>query len=80
MSLSKHQDLLLKRLAKARGVSQSEIIRRVLEREFQHSTVTQRQRDPEAWARVRRVMPALQAQGPLPNAPRTWTREDLYSR
>lgn len=79
-SLSNRQELLLRQLAKARGVSQSEIIRRALEREFQQGTRHRRKGDPEAWARARRVMLALQAQGPLPDGQREWKREDLYLR
>lgn len=76
--LSQRQALLLKRLAQARGISQAEIIRQALDRELNQGTVRRRQRDPEAWARARRVMLTLQAQGPLPDRPRTWKREDLY--
>lgn len=76
--LGKHQDAMLKRLAKARGLSEAEIIRQALDREFNQGTRSRKQRDPEAWARARRVMLALQAQGPLPNHPRSWRREDLY--
>lgn len=76
--LGKRQDVMLKRLAKARGTSEAEIIRQALDRAFNQSAIRRKQRDPEAWGRARRVMLALQAQGPLPNRPRTWRREDLY--
>jgi hypothetical protein len=35
--LTQQQNLLLKRLAKERGVSESEVIRQALEREFQRA-------------------------------------------
>lgn len=76
--LGKRQELFLKRLAKARGISEAEIIRQALDRELNLGSRQRKQRDPEAWARARRVMLALQAQGPLPNRPRRWKRDDLY--
>lgn len=76
--LGKRQEQLLKRLAKARGISEAEIIRQALDRELNQGTLHHQRRDPEAWARARRVMLALQAQGPLPNQPRKWKRDDLY--
>lgn len=76
--LGKRQDLLLKRLSKARGISEAELIRRALDREFNQAEPRRSPRDPQAWARARRVMLALQAQGPLLDHPRRWRREDLY--
>ena len=69
---------MLKRLAKVRGISEAELIRQALDREFNQGAPRRYPRDPQAWARARRVMLALQAQGPLPNRRRTWQREDLY--
>lgn len=76
--LGKRQELMLKRLSKARGISEAELIRQALDREFNQGAVRRAPRDPHAWSRVRRVMLALQAQGPRPDRPRTWRREDLY--
>lgn len=76
--LGKRQDLLLKRLAKARGISEAELIRQALDREFNQGGPRRAPRDPRAWARSRRVMLALQAQGPLLDHPRRWQREELY--
>lgn len=76
--LSQRQALLLKRLARARGISQAEIIRWALDRELNQGAKHRRQGNPEAWERARRVMLVLQAQGPLPNHPRKWKRDDLY--
>lgn len=76
--LGKQQDMLLKRLSKARGVSEAELIRQALDREFNRGAPHRHRRDPQAWARARRLMLALQAQGPLSDRPRSWRREDLY--
>lgn len=76
--LEKRQESMLERLAKARGISVAEIIRQAIDREFNPGTTRRKQRDPEAWARARRVMLALQAQGPLPRRTRNWKRDDLY--
>jgi len=76
--IAKRQEQILKRLAKRRGLSEAEIIRQALDRELNLGVSRRQPRDPEAWARARRLMLSLQAQGPLPNRPRNWTREDLY--
>lgn len=76
--LGKRQELLLKRLSKARGISEAELIRQALDRELNQGAARRQARDPRAWARARRVMLTLQAQGPLPARPRRWKRDDLY--
>lgn len=76
--LGKKQDLLLKRLSKSRGISEAELVRQALDREFNQGATRRTPRDPQAWARARRLMLALQARGPLPARPRQWQREDLY--
>lgn len=76
--LPKRQETLLKRLAKLRGMSEAEIIRSALEDLLRGGGARPVQPDPEAWARARRVMLSLQAEGPLPNRRRSWTRDELY--
>ena len=76
--LPKRQEAQLKRMAKTRGVSQAEIIRAALDGVLRGVGTRPLQPDPEAWARARRVMLSLQAQGPLPNRRRSWTRDGLY--
>lgn len=81
VSLPKKQYLRLKRLAKARGVSAAELIRQAVEQQINRApqlATRSFQPDPEAWAKSLALMKALQAQGPLPDRPRDWTREDLY--
>jgi hypothetical protein len=76
--LPKRQEALLKRVAKLRGVSEAEVIRSALDDVLRGGGTRPLQPDPEAWARARRVMLSLQAQGPLPDRRRSWTRDELY--
>jgi hypothetical protein len=73
----KWQRAQLKRAAKAHGVSEAELIRQAIDQKLAGSG-SRLPRDPEAWERAMGLMRSLQAQGPLPNGSRTWTREELY--
>lgn len=76
--LLKRQEARLKRMAKLRGISEAEVIRSALDDVLRDVGTRPLHPDPEAWARARRVMLSLQAEGPLPNRRRSWTRDDLY--
>ena len=76
--LARHQHLLLKRLARARKVSEAEIIRQALAQHLRGGSNESPPPDPEAWAQAHAFMQALLAQGPLPKRPRRWTRDELY--
>jgi len=75
--IQKRQQVLLRRLARARGVSEAELIRQAIDN---HVSAGARlaQPDPEAWEKARRFMLALHAHGPVQGQPRNWKREDLY--
>jgi len=73
--LEKRQNQKLRRLAEARGVSEAEVIRELIE---QQPASAAPPLDPAAWEKAQKTMRALLAQGPLPNRRRNWTREDLY--
>ncbi len=75
--IDKRQKAQIKRAAKARGVSEAELIRQAIDQQLA-GNAKGLPRDPEAWARAIALMRSLQAQGPLPNRRRTWTREELY--
>lgn len=75
--IDRHQKAQLKRAAKARGVSEAELIRQAIDQKLAGGTKGT-PRDPEAWARAVALMRSLQAQGPLPSRRRTWTRDELY--
>jgi hypothetical protein len=76
--IERRQEARLKRLAKKRGVSEAEVIRRALDQELQGAGAPHVHPDPEAWGEALRFMYALHAQGPLPDQRRTWKREDAY--
>jgi hypothetical protein len=76
--IRKQQQALLKRLAKARGVSEAEIVRRAIDQQAAAAEPRSAPVDPEAWEKARRFMQRLRAQGPLAGRPRNWTRDELY--
>jgi hypothetical protein len=71
------QQLLLKRLAQADGVSEAELIRQAIDNRVCMGTRSM-QPDPEAWEKAHQFMLELHARGPIHNQPRSWTREELY--
>lgn len=72
-----HQEALLKRLGKERGLTEAEIIRRAIDRFTQELHFPWR--DPAAWEEERAFILHLMEQGPVPGK-RTWRREDLHER
>ncbi len=75
--IEKRQQARLKRLARARGISEAELIRQAID---QNASGGPREKhpDPEAWKKAHRFMLVLRARGPLPGSPRAWKREELY--
>jgi hypothetical protein len=76
--LEKRQDKQLKRIAEARGVSEAQVIRELIDAQAAGAAATALPADPAAWETARMTMLDLLAQGPLPNRRRNWTRDDLY--
>jgi hypothetical protein len=76
--IHKHQQLLLRRLARARGVTEAEIIRQAIDQQMSGGHVRVLPPDPESWEKALAFMRSLQAQGPVSDQPRRWTREELY--
>jgi Ribbon-helix-helix protein, copG family len=74
--LEKRQDQQLKRMAEARGVSQAEVIRALID--AQSISASALPPDPAAWEKARQTMLELLAKGPITNRRRTWKRNDLY--
>jgi hypothetical protein len=75
--IDKRQKAQLKRAAKARGTSEAELIRQAIDRQLA-SGGAGLPHDVAAWERAVSLMRSLQAQGPLPNRCRSWTRDELY--
>jgi hypothetical protein len=76
--IQRRQEAQLKRLAKQRGMSEAEIIRRALDNELNVVAAPRVPSDPLAWEKALAFMRSLHARGPLPNRRRDWKREDLY--
>ncbi len=76
--IAKRQQSLLKRRAKALGVSEAALIREAIDDNLRGRSGQSLSLDPGAWERALSLMRSLQAMGPLPNQHRTWKREDAY--
>jgi len=73
--IQKRQDILLKRLSKARGVSEAEIIRQAIEREFRGEVIEH----PAASALEDFIQLALEKRlHPSTTGTYHWSREDIY--
>ena len=77
--ISKRQRILLKRLSKARGVSQAELVRQAIDREAAQTAPRAGSGAQEAWEQAFALMRSLHNQGPIEGQPRNWKREDLYA-
>jgi hypothetical protein len=77
--IQKYQQAVLSRLARALGVSESEVIRRTIDRQASSSQPESVRPDPVAWEQAHRFMMELHARGPLAGPAGTWRREDLYA-
>jgi hypothetical protein len=77
--LDQRQNRHLKRLAEARGVSEAEVVRELIDSEALGTPMNRLPPDPAAWEKAHQTMLKLLAQGPLPNRRRNWTRDDLYA-
>ncbi len=72
------QQALLKRLAQMRGVSEAEVIRQAIDRQFSDIQAQPAQLDPVAWEEAYQFMMTLHARGALSEQGRKWNREDVY--
>lgn len=75
--IQKRQQILLKRLSEARGVSEAEIIRQAIDREASRATTQPTTRDRAAWEEVLHFVEARKTQGAA-GEPYRWRREDAY--
>lgn len=68
---------ILKRRARALGVTEAELIRRGIEQLARSASASAVAPDPSAWIKARRWI-ERHRQMKVPQTGRTWTREDLY--
>jgi len=78
--IHKRQQVLLKRLSQARGVSEAEIVRQAIERETAGSSLLPTPPDRAAWEEIVRFLAVRRAQtrGSEGSEPYQWNREDAY--
>ncbi|MCL5996118.1 MAG: ribbon-helix-helix protein, CopG family [Chloroflexi bacterium] len=67
--IKRQHDAMLKRLVRARGVSEGEIIRQAIEQQANRL---------EAWERAKNFILTLRARNTASRRPRSWKREDAY--
>ena len=75
--IDRRHNALLKRLARARQVSEAEIIRQALEHEVLVKRIPAFQPDPEAWADVLRLIAERRALG-VTGEPYRFNRDEIY--
>jgi hypothetical protein len=73
------QQSLLKRRAKARGVSEAAPIRQAIEASLRGQPGRPLHADPDAWVRAVGLIKSLQAMGPLTNERRTYAETPTRS-
>ncbi len=76
--IEQRQEARLKRLAKQRGVSEAEIIRRALDRELNIVSTSSVPHNPDAWKQAVEFMKARRRLVTGGQAPYHWRREDAY--
>jgi hypothetical protein len=76
--IRKHQDELLKRLAKARGLSEAEIIRQAIERESGGTSLEPLSDSVAAWQEIVQFL-ENRRQKSKPGKPYRWNREEIYA-
>ena len=77
--LEERQEARLKRLAKARGISEAEVIRQAIDRQVGRVSVKAGGGDPAAWESALRLMRSLAARARKGGQGRDWKREDAYA-
>ena len=75
--IRKRQQLLLRRLSRARGVSEAEIVRQAIEREATGTDTQSTPPDRAAWEEIVSFVEARKALG-ADGEPYRWNREDAY--
>jgi len=73
----RRQDLLLKRLARQRGVSEAEIIRQALNREAEQNVPVIQHRDRSAWEATLKFVEERKKLGIVGELIR-WNRQEIY--
>jgi hypothetical protein len=76
--IQKRQDALLKRLSRARGLSEAEIIRQAIEREAAGVPVQPIATDRSAWQELVAFLEARQ-ESTAGGQPYQWNREEIYT-
>jgi len=76
--IPKRQQTVLKRMARARGISEAELIRQAIDQQTLGDNLRATASDHDAWEKALQFMLALYAQGPVNDQPRQWKREDAY--
>ena len=77
--LEQRQEARLKRMARARGTSEAEVIRQAIDRQIMGVAVGAGGGDPSAWDSALRFMRSLAARPRKGAQGRGWKRDDAYA-
>ncbi|MCI0519250.1 MAG: hypothetical protein L0Z70_03235 [Chloroflexi bacterium] len=75
--IQKRQEILLKRLAKARGISEAEVIRQAIEREAAGAPAQPGAANRSAWQELVAFLETRQAEA-TSGQPYRWNRDEIY--
>jgi hypothetical protein len=76
--INRRQDTLLKHLARQRGMSEAELIRRAIDREAEQVQPFAAQYDHSAWEEILQLVEARKKPG-ITGIPYRWNRQDIYN-
>ena len=76
--INRRQEALLKRLARLRGMSEAELIRRAIDREAEQAQPFAAQYDHSAWEEILQLVEARKQLG-ITGASYRWNRDEIYS-
>ena len=77
--LEERQEARLKRVARARGISEAEVVRQAIDRQVGRASVEVGGGDPAAWESALRFMRSLAARARKGGPGRDWKRQDAYA-
>ena len=77
--LEERQQARLKRIARARGLSEAEVIRQAIDRQVRSVSIEAGGGDPAAWESALRFMRSLATRPHKGRQGRRWKREDAYA-
>ena len=76
--IPRRQEILIKRLSQARGISEAEVIRQAIEREINRELIDIHPEKLSAWDQLMQAVEERKAEA-QPGEPYRWNREEIYA-